>query len=152
MDLRQLLQNPEIFRQNQLAAHSDHESLFPGEDSPRALCLSGQWRVRVAPRLEERLEGFEAGRPGSDFVPVRVPGHLNLQGFGVPLYTNTAYPWDGSEQLAPPALPGDIPVAQYLCTFSLAAGWQGPGLETRLRFDGVESAFRVWCKIGRAHV
>lgn len=145
MDLRQLLQNPEIFRQNQLAAHSDHESLFPGEDSPRALCLSGQWRVRVAPRLEERLEGFEAGRPGSDFVPVRVPGHLNLQGFGVPLYTNTAYPWDGSEQLAPPALPGDIPVAQYLCTFSLPAGWQGPGLETRLRFDGVEPAFRVWC-------
>ena len=144
MDLRKLLQMPTFFRENRIDARSDHESRFPGEDAPRCLLLDGDWRFYYAGDLKERVEGFEAdGSISEQWKSIKVPGHINLAGYGAPQYTNTAYPWDGREQLFPPELPKKIPVGQYVRRFELPEGWQEGHL--RLRFEGVEPAFRVWC-------
>lgn len=142
MDLRELLQTPSFFQKKRMAARSDHEGLFPGEEAPRCLLLDGEWRFFCACDLEERVEGFEADDSLSErWEHISVPGHINLAGHGAPQYTNTAYPWDGQEQLFPPELPEKIPVGQYVRRFELPEGWQG---HFRLRFEGVEPAFRVW--------
>ena len=143
MDLRELLQAPDRFMENRLDGRSDHKACFPGEDTPRRISLDGKWRFSYAPDLKERIQGFEADETVSaDWAHIEVPGHINLAGYGVPQYTNTAYPWDGREQLFPPQLPEKIPVGQYARHFVLPEGWQGI---VRLRFEGVEPAFRVWC-------
>lgn len=56
----------------------------------------------------------------SGFSYVKVPGQLELQGFNHPKYVNTQYPWDGHEQLVPPAIPQKFnPVASYVKRFEL---------------------------------
>lgn len=144
MDLRALLEDPQIFAEHCLPPRSDHCCVFPGENMPREQLLDGTWMFHYAPDLSHRISGFEAGpNPTEHWEPIAVPGHINLFGYGGPQYVNKAYPWDGREQLIPPHLPEVIPVGQYLCKFTIPAGWLGE--KFRLRFDGVEPAFRVWC-------
>lgn len=143
MNLRELLQAPGFFTENRLAARSDHRACFPGEVEPRRLALDGEWRFFYASDLNGRIDGFETDEAVSaGWARIEVPGHIDLAGYGAPQYTNTAYPWDGREQLFPPQLPEKIPVGQYARNFVLPEGWKG---NFRLRFEGVEPAFRVWC-------
>lgn len=146
MNLNTLLQNPKLYEQNRLPAHSDHQDYFPGETDIRRLCLDGLWQFSYAASLDDRICGFEADPSLRQFFSsIQVPGHINLQGIGTPQYTNTAYPWDGDEQLKPPALPNNIPVGQYATNFSIPDKWLDSGCSLRIRFDGVEPAFRLWC-------
>ncbi len=144
MDLRNLLENPGFYEENCLLPHSNHNCCFPNEDTPRELLLDGVWRFHFAPNLSQRIHDFECGaETGEDWGSIPVPGHINLCGYGSPQYVNKAYPWDGKEQLVPPSLPREIPVGQYLRTFTVLDEWTGTSIH--LRFEGVEPAFRVWC-------
>ena len=144
MDLRNLLENPGFYEENCLLPHSNHNCCFPNEDTPRELLLDGVWRFHFAPDLSQRIHDFECGaETGEDWGSIPVPGHINLCGYGSPQYVNKAYPWDGKEQLVPPSLPREIPVGQYLRTFTVLDEWTGTSIH--LRFEGVEPAFRVWC-------
>ena len=144
MELRALLKDPRIFAEGRLPAHSDHTVCFAGENEPRMLTLDGNWKFHFCPDLDDRTPDYETNPKISDnWSDIRVPAHINRVGHGVPLYTDTAYPWDGYEQLVPGELPREIPVAQYAKRFTLPEGWEEETL--RLRLEGVEPAFRVFC-------
>ena len=101
MTLREQLENPEIFQVNRIRAHSDHEAGL-------RQCLDGMWQFCYSQRMEDRPAGFQKEEYDlSAFGQIRVPGHMELQGFGTPQYINTLYPWDGVELLRPPVIPGD---------------------------------------------
>ena len=144
MEWRERLEDPRFFSEGCLPAHSDHQILFPGEQEPRALLLDGIWRVHGCTDVSERIENVEQKTFSVEtFDEIQVPAHINLTGRGTPEYTNTAYPWDGREQLQPGMLPAQIPTAQYVKEFTVPEGWLHQTL--RLRLEGVEPAFRVFC-------
>lgn len=153
MTLREQLENPEIFQVNRMRAHSDHRIYRPGtghgDEGEEAgflrQSLDGTWQFKYSERMEDRPVRFHEGEFDlSDFGTIQVPGHMELQGYGTPQYINTLYPWDGVEQLRPPAIPKEsTPVGSYIRVFDLEQEIPENG-EVFLSFGGVETAFSVW--------
>lgn len=143
------LENPEIFAVNRLEAHSDHkyfpslESLETGSENLKK-SLNGIWKISYAKNPELRVKNFyEKGFDVSAWDTAKVPGHVEMQGFGEPHYVNTMYPWDGHEKLIPPMVPKDFnPVSSYVKTFSVPENWNRKAVY--ISFQGVESAFKIW--------
>ena len=114
--------------------------------------LDGDWAFRYSPTV-----AGAAADPCTGPFPdtVAVPGHWMLDPangslvlgavnrFGSPWYTNVQYPFP----LDPPFVPDANGTGDYLRIFDLAQTVlaQSSGLEeVRLRFEGVESTFKVW--------
>jgi beta-galactosidase len=110
--------------------------------SPSRQSLNGTWKFRYSPNPAARPVGFE--RPGFDdkaWAPITVPGNWEMQGFGIPIYSNITYPF--SFERDNPRVPrDDNPVGSYRTTFTVPAGWAGR--RVYLHFAGVDSAFYLW--------
>ncbi|WP_412161884.1 glycoside hydrolase family 2 TIM barrel-domain containing protein [Curtobacterium flaccumfaciens] len=132
--------------------HSALSSTAPGSDSrlaPRAwlhtdapsLSLNGDWRFRWSPVAsvseDFATEGGEDDDPAWGELPV--PSYWVLHGHGAPSYTNLQYPFP----IDPPHPPEENPTGDHRRTFELPSSFDGAG-RVLLRFDGVESHFRVW--------
>lgn len=76
----------------------------------------------------------------SDAVTLAVPSVWQMQGYDVPVYTNVTYPIP----VDPPRVPAENPTGCYSLTFNVDADWLQSG-QTRIVFDGVNSAFYLWC-------
>ena len=141
------LANPEYFEENRLPAHSDHkyfgnmEELIKG-DTDFMHSLSGVWYFAWANNLKSVPQNFES--PNFDcrsWQTIRVPAHIQTEGYGKPHYTNTTYPWDGREVIHQGEIPKrDNPVACYVKYFSAPADWKN----VFISFQGAESAVAVW--------
>lgn len=148
-DLRWLT-DPTVFAVNRLDAHSDHvcyrtaEEAAAGRSSLRQ-SLDGEWRFAYSPNPAARPADFwREGADLSAFGTIRVPGHMELQGYGELQYTNTLYPWDGRAALRPPQIDWDnAPVGSYVLDFTLDEGLQGQ--RVCISFQGVEQAMYLWC-------
>jgi beta-galactosidase len=104
-------------------------------DAP-ALVLDGDWRFRLYPTANGC--GDDPDVDHADWDVLAVPSHWQLHGHDSPAYTNVAYPFP----IDPPYVPDDNPTGEYRREFTLPADW--PADDTVLRFDGVDSCFRVW--------
>ena len=128
---------------------ADRESALQHLDHPkrssRYMTLSGDWEFHWSPSPAERPENFHT--PGFDdaaWDTITVPSNWQMQGFGLPIYTNIEYPFDISEFRAPHRW---NPVGSYRRSFTLPAGWDWtPESENPvfLHFEGVSSAFHLW--------
>ncbi|WP_025156385.1 glycoside hydrolase family 2 TIM barrel-domain containing protein [Leifsonia aquatica] len=110
-------------------------------DAP-ALSLNGAWRFRLSPTAALDDDVAEPTFDDSGWDELPVPAHWVLEGdgaYGRPIYTNVQYPFP----IDPPYVPDENPTGDYRRTFELAADWP-EGARTVLRFDGVESLYRVW--------
>ncbi|WP_210583673.1 glycoside hydrolase family 2 TIM barrel-domain containing protein [Streptomyces sp. GESEQ-35] len=110
-------------------------------DAP-SLSLNGPWRFRLSPTAsvaeDFATEGFDD--QGWDSIPV--PSHWVLEGDGAhgrPIYTNIQFPFP----IDPPHVPDENPTGDYRRHFDLPSGWSDAD-RVVLRFDGVESLFKVW--------
>ena len=141
-DLR-WLEQPDVFAVNRLDAHSDH-AFFQKEPGDLTLSLNGTWKVDVAENPDGRKADFyKDGFDDSDFAEIKVPGHLQTQGFLNNHYTNTIYPWDGIDELRPPHISWKHNVtASYVTEFDLPEN--EADFNKVLTFHGVETAFYVW--------
>jgi beta-galactosidase len=113
----------------ELAARGDRAA------SPWFRSLNGRWKFRYSPNPASRPTGFER----SDFddkawSSITVPGNWEMQGFGMPIYTNIQYPFafDAANPRAPRE---DNPVGSYRTTFTVPADWSGR--RVFLHFAGV---------------
>ena len=144
------LTDPTVFAIGRLDAHSDHvcyasaAEAAAGKTSLRQ-SLDGEWRFAWS-----RCPGCrpaEFWREDADltgFGTIRVPGHIEMQGYGDIQYTNTLYPWDGRAELRPPQVDwDDDPVGSYVCEFDLDEALHGK--RVCVCFEGVEQAFYLWC-------
>lgn len=143
------LEDPQIFQINRLHAHSDHRSYRSMKEAqedaplPYRQYLNGTWKMLYANAPSSREQDFYLKKDLSKLHEIEVPGHIQLQGFDHPHYTNTIYPWDGLEELRPPQVSKTYnPVASYLHSFHLEEGLLNKQLI--LSFDGVETAYYVW--------
>ena len=143
------LSDPTIFLANRLDAHSDHvcyaseEEVRLGHTSLRQ-SLDGLWRFAWSPRPAGRPADFwREDFDDSAFGTIRVPGHMELQGYGQVQYINTLYPWDGHSELRPPEIDWeDCPVGSYVREFDLDPGLRGK--RVCISFQGVEQALYLW--------
>jgi beta-galactosidase len=103
-------------------------------DAP-ALPLDGTWDFRYG----TRADGSDLGAPTS----IEVPGLWQLQGHGAPQYTNVVYPIP----MDVPHVPDENPTGHYSRTLAVPADWAeqlAAGARILLRFQGVDSAAKVW--------
>ncbi|KAB2822750.1 MAG: hypothetical protein F9K10_03740, partial [Paludibacter sp.] len=110
------------------------------EKSPNYLSLNGVWKFNWVECPADRHERFfEDNYDVSGWDNISVPGSWELQGYGVPIYTDVEYPFPNNE----PFIPHDYnPVGSCKRSFLLPKDWQGK--EVFLHFGGVRSAFYVW--------
>ncbi|MDO4571992.1 MAG: glycoside hydrolase family 2 TIM barrel-domain containing protein, partial [Clostridia bacterium] len=111
------IRDPAVFAVNRLEAHADHTVLGADGAPAPVQPLDGEWELAFYERPEDIDEALLVS--GEAEARVRVPGHLPLQGFGRPQYTNVAYPWDGREALRPPEIPRENPTGLYIRRFLL---------------------------------
>lgn len=144
------IKDPAFFAQNRVKAHSDHHyyknhrELAEKNESFRQN-LNGLWKFQYARNLAEAPAGFEA----EDFdckgwEDIRVPEHIQMEGYDKPQYVNVQYPWDGHEAIEPGEIPTQFnPVASYVKYFTVPENMQDKRLF--VSFQGVESGFALWC-------
>lgn len=144
------VKDPGYFRENRLDGHSDHvayasreEAEVSGKTSLRE-SLNGLWKFHYAKNYASAVPGFEKMEySAKEWDDIYVPAHIQLEGYGVPQYVNTQYPWDGHEDAAPGQIPEKFnPVASYVKYFYIPDRMKGRSLY--ISFQGVESAFALW--------
>ncbi|MCR5097854.1 MAG: DUF4981 domain-containing protein [Lachnospiraceae bacterium] len=138
-----------IFEQNRLPAHSDHNYCTCAEEAEAkghefTHTLNGTWKFYYAKNISMIPTGFfEESYDASVWQDIKVPAHIQMEGWGNPAYVNTQYPWDGSEELLAGQVPTRInPVGCYVRYFSVPDRFgDGP---VCISFQGVESALALW--------
>ncbi|MDH2999488.1 beta-D-galactosidase [Chelonobacter oris] len=123
-----------------LNAYADVQSAVAKSESPFRRPLNGDWQFQLFEKPEAVPEAFiQPHFKGEDWATVGVPSNWQLQGFDKPIYTNIQYPFPNN----PPYVPELNPTACYRTAFVLPEGWQER--QVRINFDGVGSAFHLWC-------
>lgn len=155
------LDNPEIFRINQLPAHSDHvfyesrEACERKESSLRQ-SLNGNWKFCYSENAASRPAAFfKEDFDRSGFDSIKVPGHIEMAGYDKIHYINNMYPWEGHIYRRPPhSLEDSVPVTDafsgaaynpvgsYVKEFDLEPGLMGK--RVCICFEGVEQAMYLW--------
>ena len=144
-----IIKNPEIFEQNRLAAHSDHVCYknelekIKGKSSLR-YDMNGLWKFAYAKNQSLAPCGFEAADYDcKGWDEIRVPAHIQMEGYDVPIYTNTTYPWEDDEFIKPGEVPEIFnPVASYVKYFTIPENMKNK--RVCISFQGVESGFALW--------
>ena len=107
--------------------------------------LDGVWKFRYAPNYKDAPKGFEM--PEYDckgWEDIRVPAHIQMEGYGKPQYTNVQYPWDRHEVIVPGEIPTQFnPTASYVKYFTIPSRFAQK--RVFISFQGVESGFALWC-------
>ncbi|MET7486676.1 glycoside hydrolase family 2 TIM barrel-domain containing protein [Streptomyces sp. NPDC005538] len=104
--------------------------------------LNGSWRFRLSPTASAAEDFAAEGFDDHEWDSIPVPSHWVLEGdgaYGRPIYTNIQYPFP----IDPPYVPDENPTGDYRRAFDMPADWSDAE-RVVLRFDGVESLFRVW--------
>lgn len=90
------------------------------ETSPYYLSLNGIWDFLYFDNDRQ----IPSDLSSVQWNKIKVPGNWEVQGWGIPVYTNIPYDFM-PENPQPPTLPEDIPVGIYRRSFSVPAAWKG---------------------------
>jgi len=141
-------ENPAVFGWNKEPAHctyipyADMKTALTNDpaQSPFYQSLNGTWKFNWVRKPADRpLDFYKDDYDASQWKDIVVPGNWELQGYGIPVYTNTDYPFP----VNPPHIPHDYnPVGSYRRSFKVPESWEGR--QAFLHFRGVKSAMYVW--------
>ncbi len=144
-----IVKDPAIFKVNVLPQASDHiayrneEELKSGKSGFR-VSLNGLWKFAYAKNYTSTIPDFyREDYDARSWDDIRVPAHIQMEGYDAPAYVNTQYPWDGRAEIEPGEIPEDFnPVGSYVKYFTLPREFKGKPLY--ISFQGVESGFALW--------
>ena len=141
-------ENPEFVNENvekPRATFVPYESVsqaLTGDDkqTPFVHSLNGTWRFKFSVRPSERpLDFFKTDYDDFAWEHITVPANWEMQGFGIPVYTNIKYIFPAN----PPYVDNnDLPIGSYRTTFSLPCGWDNR--EIILHFGSIAGAATIW--------
>ncbi|WED21262.1 beta-galactosidase [Vibrio sp. JC009] len=151
-------ENPQSFQVNQLAGHSPLNHYISQDDAlnkrnSSRVSLNGDWKFKLFAKPElVSAEFIETGFDDSRWNDITVPSNWQLQGEELnklegsaqkkvdnPIYANIKYPFD----VNPPFVPEENPTGCYRTNFRVSKA--DLEMQTRVIFDGVNSAFHLWC-------
>ncbi|BAX79307.1 glycoside hydrolase family 2 TIM barrel-domain containing protein [Labilibaculum antarcticum] len=109
-------------------------------NSPYFMNLNGIWKFNWVVKPDDRpMNFYKTDYDVSCWKDIKVPAHWELEGYGVPIYTDVSYPFPNNE----PYIPHDYnPVGSYKREFKISADWKGE--EIYIHFGGVRSAMYLW--------
>ena len=143
------VKDPQYFRDGRLDAHSDHRYYASAQEAEEkesrfTESLNGLWKFHYARNYGSAIPGFEsADYDCRSWEDIRVPAHIQMEGYDVPQYANTQYPWEGHEEIAPGEIPEKFnPVASYVKYFEVPESMKGRRLF--ISFQGAESGLALW--------
>jgi beta-galactosidase len=141
-------ENPDVVGRNK---EPGHVTYIPYRDVPAALhnnpeqspfyvSLSGLWKFNwVRKPVDRPMNFYKDDFDVSQWDDINVPANWELQGYGVPIYTDVDYPFPAN----PPYIPHDYnPVGSYRRSFTVPDTWKDR--QVFLHFGGVKSAMYVW--------
>ena len=144
-----LVKDPQYFKDRRMDAHSDHTYYRDGEEAQEKATsfrydLNGIWKFHYARNYGSAIPGFEkADYCCKDWDDIRVPAHIQMEGYDAPQYANVQYPWEGHEDIHPGEIPEHFnPVASYVKYFEVPEEMQGKRLF--ISFQGAESGIALW--------
>ena len=121
--------NLEVYRLNKI---QPHDRIVPDGDRWR-LCLNGTWHIACFDNPSK------ATLSPSRWDSIQVPGNVELQGFGIPVYVNMKNEFPSN----PPYAPTDYnPTYLYARSFVLPEHWDGR--RTIIKFGAVKSAMYLY--------
>ena len=144
-----LVKDPTYFNDNRVAAHSDHKyyasvkAMEQDVDNFRH-SLNGLWKFHYAKNYNSTIPGFEKTEYCcKSWDDIRVPAHIQMEGYDVPQYANVQYPWEGREEVELGQIPERFnPVASYVKYFEVPEEMEGK--KVFISFQGAESGIAVW--------
>lgn len=143
------VKDPTYYGENRVPAHSDHRYYGSVEEMEQHVenfrhSLNGLWKFHYAKNYESTIPGFET--PEYDCTKwddIRVPAHIQMEGYDAPQYANVQYPWEGREEIQPGEIPERFnPTASYVKYFEVPDQMKGKRLF--VSFQGAESGIAVW--------
>ena len=145
----QKVKDPRYFRDGRLDAHSDHPYYASAQEAEAGEnlfmeSLNGLWKFHYARNYGSAIPGFESmDYDCRSWEDIRVPAHIQMEGYDVPQYANTQYPWEGHEEIIPGEIPERFnPVASYVKYFEVPEQMKGRRLF--ISFQGAESGLALW--------
>ncbi|MHA1999075.1 MAG: glycoside hydrolase family 2 TIM barrel-domain containing protein [Promethearchaeota archaeon] len=117
-------------------------------ETPFYRTLNGTWNFFWSNDVSTRPIGFqELDFDVSGWGEITVPSCWQMEGHGIPIYTNATYPF----KTDPPRMPGNPwigeygprPVGSYRREFKVPREWSRDR-QVFVHFDGVKSAFYLW--------
>jgi beta-galactosidase len=142
--------NPLVISQNKEKPHATM-MVYPSAQlaktadrtqSPWFQSLNGRWKFNYSTNPGVRPADFyRVDYNDARWATIPVPSNWEVHGFGIPIYSNSAYPF--SYDRNNPRVPqDDNPVGSYRTSFAIPSNWSGR--QVYLIFDGVDSAFYLW--------
>ena len=142
-------ENPEVFQIDRAESHAAfyRHSTVAGaltsngyESSPWYKSLNGVWKFNWVKKPADRpIFFYEDSYDVSGWQDMPVPGNWEINGFGIPIYTNIIYPFPPN----PPYVDHDYnPVGSYRRNFTIPEHWEGQ--QVFVHFGGVRSAMYLW--------
>ena len=139
-------ERPEVFEVNKLPAratltpYATLEEALAREDSAWVQDISGAWKFHWSATPDGAPKNFEeVGYDDSAWGTISVPGNWEINGYGVPIYTNVTYPFPKN----PPFIPhDDNPTGCYRHSFDIPTEWEGRRVV--LHFESGLAAMYVW--------
>jgi len=141
-------ENPAVFQINREPAratflpfadrHSATADIY--EASPWYSSLNGLWKFQWSPTPDQRPKNFyKTDFYVANWKDILVPSNWELKGYGIPIYTNSTYPFPKN----PPYIDhSDNPVGSYRRYFNVPQTWDGR--RVFLHFEAGTSAMYVW--------
>jgi beta-galactosidase len=140
-------ENPQLYEQNKEKPHATFMLFDKPEDvkaddynrSPYYQLLNGTWKFHYDARHATRIQNF-AGTDLDDskWGNINVPSNWELEGYGIPIFTNITYPFPKN----PPYVGDDNPVGTYRRQFTVPASWDGR--ETLIHFGSITGCAFVY--------
>ena len=108
--------------------------------SPFYQSLNGSWKFHWVKKPAERpIFFYKESYDVSQWDDIEVPSNWELQGYGIPIYTNHVYPFPKN----PPFIPHEYnPVGSYKRQFTIPEQWKDK--EVFIHFGGVRTAMYLW--------
>lgn len=101
--------------------------------------LNGNWKFTYVDRYADRIQDFyREDLDTRQWKDIAVPSNWELKGFGIPIYTNIAYPHPKN----PPFIGPDNPVGTYRKEFEVPAHWNGQ--EVLLHFGSISGCAFIY--------
>lgn len=101
--------------------------------------LNGSWKFNYVDQYKDRPVDFlNTGFNDGGWANLTVPSNWELNGFGIPIYTNIAYP----HPRTPPFIGANNPVGTYRKTFTVPENWNNQ--EVVLHFGSISGCAFVY--------
>ncbi|MFC7338676.1 glycoside hydrolase family 2 TIM barrel-domain containing protein [Haloferula chungangensis] len=112
----------------------------------------GPWKFHYSGNPSSRpVDFYKPDFDASGWKSIPVPSNWQIHGYGLPIYTNSEYPFEKNPPSVMDTPPGHFtnfpeadrnPVGSYRRHFTIPADWKDR--HTFINFGGVDSAFYIW--------